>query len=140
MDEATHHKGKTVLVAVNDIFFYVKLRDALRAGGYTIERARTQDEVPAKAQALRPAALVLNMNDPAVDGLQALAQLKAQASPHALPILAFANHEEVETWQRAKELGVTKIVSRNEFSARTKDLVDEVITGEKTKHDTIPTA
>ena len=29
--------------------------------------------------------------------------------------------------RRAKELGVTKVVSRNEFSARTKDLVDELI-------------
>lgn len=125
--------GKTVLVAVNDIFFYAKLRDALRAGGYVIERARTQDEVPAKAQALRPAALILNMNDPGLNGLQALAQLKAQAGPQALPILAFANHEEVETWQKAKELGVTKIVSRNEFSSRTRELIEEVIRSESLK-------
>jgi len=41
--------------------------------------------------------------------------------------LAFANHEEVDTWNRAKVLGVTKIVSRNEFSARMKDLVEEII-------------
>lgn len=116
-----------ILVAVNDIFFYAKLRDALRAGGYAIERARTQDEVPAKAQALRPAALVLNMNDPGLDGLQALAQLNADAHLPRLPVLAFANHEEVETWQKAKELGVTKIVSRNEFSSRTRELVEEVI-------------
>ena len=116
-----------ILVAVNDIFFYAKLRDVLRAGGYTIERARTQDEVAAKSQALRPAALVLNMNDPGLDGLQALAQLKANDQLPSLPVLAFANHEEVETWQRAKELGVTKIVSRNEFSSRTRELVEEVI-------------
>lgn len=45
-----------------------------------------------------------------------------------MPILAFANHEEVDTWRRAKELGVTKIVSRNEFSARTRELVEELIT------------
>jgi PleD family two-component response regulator len=117
---------KTVLVAVNDIFFYAKLRDSLLAGGYTIERARTQEDVPAKAQALHPAALVLNMNDPGLDGLLALEQLRG-GEQTSLPILAFANHEEVETWQRAKELGVTKIVSRNEFSARTKDLIEEVL-------------
>ncbi len=122
-----------ILVAVNDIFFYAKLRDVLRAGGYTIERARSQDEVQAKAQALRPAALVLNMNDPGLYGLQALAQLKAGSQLPSLPVLAFANHEEVETWQKAKELGVTKIVSRNEFSSRTRELVEEVIRSESSK-------
>ncbi len=122
-----------ILVAVNDIFFYAKLRDVLRAGGYTIERARSQDEVQAKAQALRPAALVLNMNDPGLDGLQALAQLKAGSQLPSLPVLAFANHDEVETWQKAKELGVTKIVSRNEFSSRTRELVEEVIRSESSK-------
>ena len=133
MNETGQHSGQTILVAINDIFFYAKLRDVLRAGGYTIERARTQDEVPAKAQALRPAALVLNMNDPGLDGLQALAQLKADDQLPSLPVLAFANHEEVETWQRAKELGVAKIVSRNEFSSRTRELVEEVIQSKSSK-------
>jgi glycine cleavage system T protein len=56
-----------------------------------------------------------------------LEQLKADPRVKNIPTLAFANHEEVETWNRAKALGVTKVVSRNEFSARTRDLVDEVI-------------
>ena len=34
---------------------------------------------------------------------------------------------EVATWQRARELGVTKIVSRNEFSSRTRELVEEIL-------------
>jgi hypothetical protein len=47
-----------------------------------------------------------------------------------IPILTFANHEEVDTFNRARALGVTKIVSRNEFSSRLKDLVEEVLKGE----------
>jgi hypothetical protein len=53
--------------------------------------------------------------------------LRADPKLQEVPILAFANHEEVETWNRAKSMGVTKIVSRNEFSARTKSLVEEII-------------
>lgn len=119
--------SKTILVAVNDIFFYTKLRDALKPHGYVLERARAQDEVTTKAVALHPAVAVLNMNDPSVDGLKALEALRADASSKDLPVLAFANHEEVDTWNRAKALGVTKIVSRNEFSARTKELVEEIM-------------
>ncbi|MBM4121785.1 MAG: histidine kinase [Nitrospira sp.] len=123
--------GKTVLVAVSDIFFYTKVRDALLPRGYQLERVRALDEVTAKAATLHPAALILNMNDLALDAFQVLERLKAEAGLKKIPVLAFANHEEVETWKRAKELGVSKIVSRNELSARTRELIEELIKGER---------
>jgi PleD family two-component response regulator len=117
---------KTILVGVTDIFFYTKVRDALMAKGYKIERARTQQDIAEKASATAPSAFILNMNDERLDAFQALETLKADTNMKTLPILAFANHEEVDTFNRAKALGVTKIVSRNEFSSRLKDLVEEV--------------
>jgi PleD family two-component response regulator len=117
---------KTVLVAVTDIFFYTKVRDALMSKGYRIERARTQQDIAEKASTI-PAAFILNMNDETLNAFQALETLTADARLKTIPILAFANHEEVDTFNRAKALGVTKIVSRNEFSARLKDLVEEVM-------------
>lgn len=119
--------SKSILVAVSDVFFYTKIRDALLPQGYALERARSQDEVSAKAAALQPEAVILNMNDDKLDAFRALEQLKGDGRLADIPVLAFANHEEVDTWTRAKKLGVTKIVSRNEFSARTRDLVREVI-------------
>ena len=123
---------KTILVAVSDVFFYTKIRDALLSKGYRLDRARTQSEVSEKAAAVHPAAMILNMNDATLDAFQALEQIKGSDRLKAIPILAFANHEEVETWRRAKELGVTKIVSRNEFSSHTRDLVEEIISGHQT--------
>ncbi len=128
MNEAGQHSGQTILVAINDIFFYAKLKDALRGGEYALARARTEEDVAAKADTA--AALVINMNDDRLDAFRALEGLKHRATKSPLPILAFANHEEVETWRRAKELGVTKIVSRNEFSSRTKELIEEVISSQ----------
>ncbi len=127
MNQTNQINQKTVLVAVTDIFFYTKVRDALLRAGYQLEKARTQVEVTEKAAACHPAALVLNMNDEIVDAFQALESLKADPRLATIPTLAFANHEEVDTWNRARALGVTKIVSRNEFSARTKELVEAVI-------------
>ena len=119
--------GKTVLVAVTDIFFYTKVRDALLPSGYRLERARSQDEIALKASSIHPAAVILNMNDETLNAFQALETLRTDPQFQALPILAFANHEEIETWNRAKSMGVTKIVSRNEFSMRTKDLVEGIM-------------
>lgn len=119
--------NKIILVAVSDVFFYTKLRDALKPQGYQLEKARTQDEVAEKAGMLRPAAVVLNINDESLDAFKALEALKGDDRSKTIPVLAFANHEEVDNWRRAQQLGVTKIVSRNEFSSRTLELVQEVV-------------
>jgi PleD family two-component response regulator len=127
MNHGDQKNDKVVLVAVSDVFFYTKVRDALRPHGYVLERVRSQDEVAAKTAATQPAAIIINLNDATLAPFQALEQLKTDDRLKTIPILAFANHEEVETWKRAKELGVTKVVSRNEFSSRTRALVEEVI-------------
>lgn len=118
--------NKTILVVINDLFFYTKLRDALLPQDYKLERARTQEDFSSKAAA-SPDAVVMNLNDLSLDPFRALTLLKADPLLAKVPVLAFANHEEVETWQRAKTLGVSKIVSRNEFSARTGALVQEIL-------------
>ncbi len=117
---------KNVLVAVSDVFFYTKIRDAFKPAGYTLQRLKSEADVEAKAKALRPVAIVINMNDPALNGTQTLQTLKQDEELKRIPVLAFANHEEVDTWRAAKELGIDKIVSRNEFSARTLALLEEV--------------
>ncbi len=119
--------NKTILVAVSDVFFYTKVRDALKPQGYALEKARTQDEISEKAGALRPAAVILNINDETLDAFKALEALKGDDRSKTIPVLAFANHEEVDNWRRAQQLGVAKIVSRNEFSSRTLELVQEVV-------------
>jgi PleD family two-component response regulator len=121
------HEKKVILVAVSDVFFYTKVRDALLPNGYVLERIRTQQEMLEKVAAHRPSAVILNMNDDKLDGFWALERIKGTDQFKSIPVLAFANHDEVETWRRAKELGVTKIVSRNEFSSRTKELVEDMI-------------
>jgi PleD family two-component response regulator len=127
MNQTNQTGQTTILVGVTDIFFYTKVRDALMSKGYKIERARTQQDVAEKASATSPSAVILNMNDETLNAFQALEALKSDTRLKTLPILAFANHEEVDTFNRARALGVTKIVSRNEFSARLKDLVEEIL-------------
>jgi len=119
--------SQTLLIGVNDIFFYTKIRDAYRPQGYTLERARRQEDVVEKAAALKPLAIILNMNDDRFDAGTALQALRGHDHLKDIPVLAFANHEEVETWRQARALGIQKIVSRNEFSARTAALLEEVL-------------
>lgn len=127
-DKTDRMDKKTILVAITDLFFYTKVRDALRQPEYRLEKARSQQEIVDKARSVGPGAIIFNMNDLTLDAFQALEELNIDPRLNGIPTLAFANHEEVDTWHRAKSLGVTKIVSRNEFSARTRDLVEELFT------------
>jgi PleD family two-component response regulator len=127
-DKTDRMDKKTILVAITDLFFYTKVRDAIRQPEYRLEKARSQQEIVDKALSAVPGVIILNMNDLALDAFRALEKLNADPRLNGIPTLAFANHEEVDTWHRAKSLGVTKIVSRNEFSARTRELVEELLT------------
>ena len=118
---------KTILVAINDIFFYTKVRDALLPQGYRLEKARAQQDIAEKASSASPAAVLLDMNDRAIDAFQALETLKTDPRFTTIPVLAYASHEDVATWNRARALGVDTIVTRNEMSARTRELVEELL-------------
>ncbi len=117
---------KTILVAVSDIFFYTKIRDAFLPSGYKLERIRNTEDWQGKALQSQPIGMIVNMNDDRLDTTAILKALKASPETKSLPILAFANHEEVGTWKLAKDLGIEKVVSRNEFSARTLALFEEL--------------
>ena len=116
---------KTILVAVSDIFFYTKIRDAFLPHGYTLARLRTGDDWEAMALQAQPMGMIINMNDDRLNAPEILKAIQALPQLQAVPILAFANHEEVARWKLAKNLGIQKIVSRNEFSARTLALFEE---------------
>lgn len=118
---------KPLLIGVSDVFFYTKIRDAFRPQGYTLERLRKQEDIMEKVTSLQPLAVILNMNDDQLNTSAVLQTLKSHETYRHIPVLAFANHEEVETWRQAKDLGINKIVSRNEFSSRTLALVEELI-------------
>ena len=121
-----NNADKTVLIGVSDVFFYTKIRDAFKPAGYTLKKFKGQEEILEKTKTLGPVAVVLNMNDDRFNAAEALSALKQDEAVRHVPVLAFANHEEVDTWRHAKELGIDKIVSRNEFSARTLALLEEV--------------
>ena len=117
---------KTILVAVSDIFFYTKIRDAFKPEGYKLERLRTSEDWQEKALQSQPIGMIVNMNDDRLNTPDILKALKASPQTASIPILAFANHEEVGSWKLAQDLGIQKVVSRNEFSARTLALFEEL--------------
>jgi len=117
---------QTILVAVSDIFFYTKIRDAFLPAGYKLQRLRNTEDWKEKALQNQPIGIIVNMNDDRLNAQDLLKALKATPETASIPVLAFANHEEIGAWKLAKDLGIQKVVSRNEFSARTLALFEEL--------------
>jgi len=117
---------KTILVAVSDIFFYTKIRDAFLPAGYKLQRLRNTEDWKEKALQNQPIGIIVNMNDDRLNAQDLLKALRATPETASIPVLAFANHEEIGAWKLAKDLGIQKVVSRNEFSARTLALFEEL--------------
>ena len=120
------NETKTILVAVSDIFFYTKIRDAFLPSGYKLVRLRNIEDWKEKALQNQPIGMIVNMNDDRLNTPDLLKALKATPETASIPVLAFANHEEIGAWKLAKDLGIQKVVSRNEFSARTLALFEEL--------------
>jgi response regulator RpfG family c-di-GMP phosphodiesterase len=117
---------KTIFVAVSDIFFYTKIRDAFLPAGYKLQRLRNTEDWKEKALQNQPIGMIVDMNDDRLNAPDLLKALKATPETASIPVLAFANHEEIGAWKLAKDLGIQKVVSRNEFSARTLALFEEL--------------
>ena len=120
------NESKTILVAVSDIFFYTKIRDAFLPSGYKLQRLRNTEDWKEKALQNQPIGMIVNMNDDRLNAPDLLKALQATPETASIPVLAFANHEEIGAWKLAKDLGIQKVVSRNEFSARTLALFEEL--------------
>jgi signal transduction histidine kinase/DNA-binding response OmpR family regulator len=85
-----------VLVAEDDDTFFAGLAADLESAGYRVRRAARGDEALEIARTARPAAIVLDLVLPVVDGWEVLKELKADRATGEIPVLivsVVANHE-----------------------------------------------
>ena len=61
--------------------------------GYRVETAANGRDATAKARALRPAAIVMDLSMPDVDGWAAMGELQADPQTARIPVLALTGHD-----------------------------------------------
>jgi two-component system, sensor histidine kinase ChiS len=75
------------------------------SGHYRVEIARDGDEAVAKAKALLPDIIVMDVFMPNRDGLDALSELQRTASTAGIPVLLISGHSDLSDKLRTLELG-----------------------------------
>ena len=101
-----------VLIVNRDLFFGVRLRQALRADGWD---PRIVPTTAAAVEALTHASPALIVADMAAGPDWTLLVRAAAATDPPTPVLAFGAHRDVDAFRAAKSAGVTRVISNGDF-------------------------
>jgi two-component system, cell cycle response regulator DivK len=80
--------GERVLVVEDNEKSMKLFRDVLQATGYSTLEARTGEDAVALARLQAPAIVLMDIQLPGIDGVEALARLRADERTASIPVLA----------------------------------------------------
>jgi DNA-binding response OmpR family regulator len=121
--------ARLVVVADDDQDILMLVRATLAAAGYEVAVARNGAAALELLRECRPAAVVLDIAMPEVDGLEMLTRLRADPATAELPVVLLSARAQESDVARGYELGASKYI-RKPFSPRElRDAVDALTTG-----------
>ncbi len=80
--------GELILIVEDNEKNRKLVRDVLAFKGYRLAEAETGEEGVRLARELRPALILMDIQLPGISGIEALAQIRADESTRAIPVLA----------------------------------------------------
>jgi PleD family two-component response regulator len=107
--------NKKILAVVSDLFFSVKINDAAKRAGMTVEFVKDEHELLAKAKA-RPTLIIFDLNFESVNPLDLITKLKSNAEMKGVSVIGFLSHVQGELKQKAHETGCDMVLARSAFS------------------------
>jgi signal transduction histidine kinase len=105
-------RGSTVLVVEDNPVNRKLARNVLRSRGYRVLEADTGEEGIEIARAERPHLILMDLQLPGLDGIEATRRLKADPSTRGIPIVALSAYAEEADQQRAREAGCAGYIAK----------------------------
>jgi PleD family two-component response regulator len=106
---------KRVLAAVSDLFFSVKLTEAAKRAGMSLEFIKEPDALLERAGE-RPSLIIFDLNLESIDPVGLIARLKASPDTRSISLIGYLSHIQGELKQRAQEAGCDMVLARSAFS------------------------
>jgi len=82
--------GERILVVEDNETNMKLVRDVLQAKGYSTLEATTGEDAVELARTLDPALVLMDVQLPGIDGIEALAQLRGDERTSAIPVVALS--------------------------------------------------
>ncbi|MGE0863642.1 MAG: response regulator [Vicinamibacterales bacterium] len=84
--------------------------ESLLVHGFRVAEAANGLEAVAKARALSPDAILMDLSLPGIDGWEATRQLKADAATCLIPVVAITGHAPAHAADRARAAGCDRLL------------------------------
>ena len=107
--------AKKVVAAVGDLFFMAKISDAVKRAGMTVEYAKDDKDLLAKAKD-GPTLIIFDLNYADIQALKVIPKLKGKAETRSISLIGFVSHVQGELKQKAQEAGCDMVLARSAFS------------------------
>lgn len=110
--------GDVVLVLSNDLFFAMRIRNALKAMHFRTAIAKSESELVLMTGKEHPVLGLIDFNHPL--DWDAIAPVLANAT---FPTIAFGPHKDTDGFAAARAAGVSRVISNGAFTSSLPDLV-----------------
>jgi CheY-like chemotaxis protein len=112
-----------ILAVLDDLMFTSKIRTTASQLGVTVVFARSRDGALTALRAARPAFVILDLNNPRIDPIGIVADMKADPTLTDIATVAFASHIQTAAIEEARAAGVTEVMARSAFTQRLPELL-----------------
>ena len=106
---------KRVLAVVSDLLFSVKLTEAAKRAGLSLEFLKEPHDVLAKAHE-KPSLIIFDLNFEAAQPLKLITKLKSAPETKSISLIGYLSHVQAELKQKAQEAGCDMVMARSAFS------------------------
>jgi len=106
---------KKVVAAVGDLMFTVKINDAAKRAGLSVDFVKSEQDVLEKA-ADHPAVIILDLNCQTLDPLKVITQIKQDSELKRISLIGYLSHVQGELKRQAHDAGCDIVMTRSAFS------------------------
>ncbi len=122
--------SKFIIAAVDDMFFASKIRAVAEHSGVRVLFVRSANEALEAARTEQPSLIIADLHAQKCDPFKFAAQLKADETLRAIPLLGFFSHVQTELKQDAEQAGYDRVMPRSMFSKN----LPEILGGDGSNH------
>ena len=108
--------SRTIIAAVDDMFFISKIRAAAEHLGVKVNFSRNVEALIASAHESQPDLIVVDLHSQKIDPMVLAGKVKADSQLRAIELLGFFSHVQTELMHEAKQAGYDRVMPRSAFS------------------------
>jgi len=106
------------LIAVPELMFRAKIKEAAAQAGRAIAVASNPDAVVSKAIELTPSLIIVDLGDERIHAFETIRRLRAEPSLEATRIVGFFSHVRTDLLEAGREAGCDLVLPRSAFVSR----------------------